>query len=100
MIFDTVYRNCTDPVPFTGGILLADGFIQELYTHMGFHPAWKYREVHELIFDKGILTEAHDRSAKMAEHRVQQAGGRPQIKSPQEHLAWIADTFNLRYDWG
>ena len=51
---------------------LADGFIQNLYVHMGFHPAWKYREVHELLFEDGRLLHAQDRSAAMASN-----SGRP-----------------------
>ena len=39
---------------YTGGLLLADGFIDDLYVHMGFHPAWKYTNVIELIFENGI----------------------------------------------
>lgn len=42
-------------VPLSGGLLLGEGFIQELYVHMGFHPAWKYLHVIELIFEGGQL---------------------------------------------
>ncbi len=31
------------PVAFSGGILLGDEFIVDLYVHMGFHPGWKFR---------------------------------------------------------
>ena len=54
-LFDVVYKGLRHPVPFTGGLLLTRDFIEELYVHMGFHPAWKYREVHELIFRAGEL---------------------------------------------
>src|SRR5262245_49494675 len=49
--FDSHYRNVNLPIPFTGGLLIARDFVRELYVHMGFHPAWKYREVHELLFE-------------------------------------------------
>ena len=68
-----VYKSLAVKVPFTGGILLADGFIQNLYVHMGFHPAWKYREVHELLFEDGRLLHAQDRSAAMASLRSSRA---------------------------
>ena len=36
---------------------------------MGFHPAWKYEEVHELVFESGILESESDLSSRMAEIR-------------------------------
>lgn len=36
---------------------------------MGFHPAWKYEKVVELVFEGGVLQKAGDRSAEMAELR-------------------------------
>jgi len=99
-MFSHAYRNCPEPVSFTGGILLARGFIEELYEHMGFHPAWKYREVHELVFNDGVLIEAHDRSEPVARVRDKQSGSRPGFTSREDHLAWIADTFSMRYDRG
>lgn len=95
--FDGVYGHCPEVVSFTGGILLADGFIHELYEHMGFHPAWKYREVHEIIFERGVVLKKHDRSAKFQEYRERHDGTRPKFASAAEHLAWIADTFDLGY---
>jgi hypothetical protein len=56
-------------VLFTGGFLIASGFMDEFYVHMGFHPAWKYKKVHELIFEKGHLVQASDKSQKIAEIR-------------------------------
>lgn len=55
-------------------MLLGRGFIRELYVHMGFDPAWKYEEVHELLFREGALTEAADRSAGMAALREKMRG--------------------------
>ncbi len=67
-------------VPFTGRMLVADGFIPKLYVHMGFHPAWKYTEVHELAFASGRLTGHHDRSTDMAEIRA----SKPPIRPPRD----------------
>ncbi len=39
------------------------------YVHMGFHPAWKYKRVVELVFDAGVLKQEFDRSERMAEIR-------------------------------
>lgn len=99
--FSDNYHNIGLPLPFTGGLLLGEGFIRELYEHMGFHPAWKFRKVIELIFADGILTAAHDRSADMARIReVKAASGNPKPKrfnSPVDMVGWIEDCFDRRY---
>jgi hypothetical protein len=35
-VFDVAYEHLRYPVPYTGGLLLARDFIEELYVHMGF----------------------------------------------------------------
>ncbi len=67
--FDTHYEGLNYPLNYSGGLLLAEGFIWSLYVHMGFHPAWKYETVIELIFDEGILKDEYNRSYQMAEIR-------------------------------
>lgn len=94
------YHNLGLPLPLTGGILLGAGFIDELYEHMGFHPAWKFNKVIELIFSDGVLTVAYDRSAGMAEIRNAKAGSDGEtkhLKSPVEIVEWIESCFVRRY---
>jgi hypothetical protein len=67
--FNNVYERLGLPLDFTGELLIADDFIQELYVHMGFHPAWKYETVLELSFDAGRLLAVRDVSAAMARIR-------------------------------
>ncbi|KPL12677.1 hypothetical protein AMJ74_06400 [candidate division WOR_3 bacterium SM1_77] len=67
--FDNHYVGLGYHLEYTGGLLLADGFIDDLYEHMGFHPAWKYTRVVELVFSNGILQKEFDRSDRMAEVR-------------------------------
>lgn len=95
-----VYRAIGHVVEYTGGILLGDGFIQELYVHMGFHPPHKWRVVHELLFERGHVTERHDRSAAMAAIRERLASQplAPGSEAPDAELReWIAGTFSLEY---
>lgn len=90
------------PMPFSGGLLLGDRFISELYVHMGFHPAWKYEVVHELSFEAGRLTQASDRSAEMAEFRAAMKDRplSPDDPEDQERLrSWIESTFSREYRW-
>lgn len=67
--FNNHYSSLEYHLEYSGGLLLADGFIRDLYVHMGFHPAWKYRSVLELIFENGVLQQEFDRSERMAEIR-------------------------------
>jgi hypothetical protein len=67
--FNNHYAGLNYHLEYSGGLLLADGFIKSLYVHMGFHPAWKYKTVIELVFDAGVLKQECDRSDRMAEIR-------------------------------
>ena len=76
--FNNHYKGLKYHLEYTGGLLLADGFIAALYVHMGFHPAWKYRHVLELIFANGVLKQEFDRSERMAELRQQTVDSHPE----------------------
>lgn len=99
-LFSSIYKNVNHKLPFSGGLLLADDFIEELYVHMGFHPAWKYRVVHELIFHEGDLIEHHDRSDQMREVREQAAAADEpgNTSRKKDMLDWIRKSFSRRYD--
>jgi hypothetical protein len=86
-------------VPFTGGLLLARDFVRELYVHMGFHPAWKYRVVFELIIEDGRVLRQLDRSEAMAEVRAtlsKKPLSPTTTEEPQLH-EWIAKCFERQY---
>ena len=87
------------PIPYTGGLVVARGFIQSLYVHMGFHPAWKYEQVHELIFESGRLTSATDLSERMAAIREQLGNEDPLSQDPsrEEIETWIEECFRRDY---
>ena len=94
------YSHLSAPVPFTGGILLATDFIEELYVHMGFHPAWKFRRVHELLFERGTLVQTQDCSSEMA--RLREKLGRAPLaprnpRDQQEVERWIDECFTRPY---
>lgn len=94
------YDHLALPIMYTGGLIIGAGFIRELYVHMGFHPAWKYTSVYELIFQGGLLVEAFDRSDEMATLRahLRQQPLSPGSRAPQQEIrAWIEQTFERRY---
>lgn len=84
-----VYRNLSAPVPFTGGILITSDFIQELSLHPGHEPVWKFREVHELLFEKGRQVRARDCSSEMATIRES-------MENPQTGPTGFWETMKLR----
>ena len=79
--FNVVYEDLRLPVSFTGEMLIGDRFVRELYVHMGFHPAWKYRDVLKLTFERGRLIDKRDVRAEMAQLRSQQE---PPRAAPRE----------------
>jgi hypothetical protein len=101
-LFNNRYERLDYHLEYTGGLLLADGFIRELYVHMGFHPAWKYERVLELIFEGGVLKHEHDRSAAMADirQRITESGQLERAKkalSPEEIAKFVERAFDRRY---
>ena len=101
--FGFLYEGFKQPVPFTGGLLLAEGFIRDLYVHMGFHPAWKYERVREVLCEEGHVLEDHDRCKEMAEVRrkaVENMGGtkeRDRQRTREEISTWVAGCFSREY---
>jgi hypothetical protein len=73
------------PVPITGGMLLGHGFISSTYVHMGFHPAWKFETVIELLLEGGVVTGTMDRSDEISVIRQRIEAGA--IANPDGHLA-------------
>jgi hypothetical protein len=64
-----VFRNLNMPLQYSGVLILAREFIRSLYVHMGFHPAWKYEEALELVFESGRLASERDLGPEMADIR-------------------------------
>jgi hypothetical protein len=96
------YEGLDYHLKYSGRLLLADGFIQGLYVHMGFHPAWKYETVIELVFDGGVLKEEFDRSERMAEIREmvrksQETNSSTERPSEEELKQFVARAFDRRY---
>jgi hypothetical protein len=94
-----LFENVGLHLPYSGGLILARNFIQELYVHMGFHPAWKYEVVHELVFEQGALIEQRDVSVQMAEIRQKASQTlKPDPRSSRSAIeAWISKCFSRDY---
>jgi len=99
--FNCVYKELNIQLPFTGGLLIAEGFIRELAVNMGYHPFWKFQSVLELIFENGKLQRAEDKSsvakAIREEHLVSGVMGRRQLSDDSAVKTWIEESFSLNY---
>jgi hypothetical protein len=93
----TLYRELAIPVAYRGRLLL--GAERDLYTHMGFQPAWYFRRVVELVVEDGRVSNATDRSAELAEvrRRLREEPRRP--RSSNAPADWITRTFSLDYSY-
>jgi hypothetical protein len=100
VLFSGEYKNIRHKLPFSGGLLIARDFVQELYVHMGFHPAWKYRTVFELLIHEGQVLEIHDRSQAMRELRERLVHPREEVepRSQADIATWVARCFSRKYD--
>ncbi len=98
---DFIYPHLNHSVTFTGGLLLARDFIRGLMVNMGFQSAWKYREVHELIFQDGRLIEQRDVSARIAELRQKLSQQPLEPIHPDQKTEvknWINECFSQKYE--
>lgn len=89
------FSNVALPLTYTGGLLIARDFIRELYVHLGFHPAWKYHHVHELVFEHGRLVESRDTSLDVARLRTKI---QEEPVPPRQRIdGWITECFKCDY---
>jgi len=88
---------------FTGGLLIANGFVRELATNMGYHPFWKYTRVIELVFQDGILLSATDKSSIGKEirekHLVPGFLNKPSLSDDEAVKKWIEASFSQCYSF-
>lgn len=99
--FGHEYSEIGLAIQFSGDILAAKDFIQGLYVHGGFHPAWKYERVIELTFEKGLLNSTRDVTEirkQFREEFVKQDEFGPECTPEDEAKAWLR-TFSLDYGY-
>lgn len=90
-----VYTGIHQPMPYSGGLMLGKDFIVELYVHMGFQPAHKFRKVIELLLVDGRVVNSIDRSREMADVRIRR--GRAEWDGSNGLDEWITHSFSLTY---
>ena len=70
--FNNHYEGLNVKVSYTGRLILARDFIQELYEHSGIQGPWKFREAVALIFKDGKLVKKYDctRNVEIMRERI------------------------------
>ncbi|HEY9878041.1 MAG TPA: hypothetical protein V6D29_06270 [Leptolyngbyaceae cyanobacterium] len=81
----------TDPVPFTGGLLLGDGLLTNYSSPIGLNRPNLYQFLYELTFEAGQLTSKVDRSAATATLRQLLNTVIERPLSPEEQTIWQND---------
>ncbi len=68
--FNNNYLGLNYPVTYGGGLIIGNGYNEKFHGDMDLVTLWKYREVIELQFQQGLLSEVRSLSALM--HPIQQ----------------------------
>ena len=100
--FNNHYTGLNERLNYTGGVLIARGFIEDLYVHMGFQAPWKYQNVVELIFDSGAMTQQFDRSEQMAAIRTKAVASlkgtdEDRLHTPEDIHTFVERAFDRTY---
>ena len=101
-VFNQIYEELNLPVEYSGYILIGKEFIQELYVHMGFHPAWKFKVVVELEIELGKVITIRDFSEKIMKYRMylkekNMNKRHEEFETDHEKEEWIERTFDQKY---
>jgi len=96
------YNDLNIPIDYSGGMVIGSQLILEFYIHMGFQRPHSFKEVFELIIDKGKLIECIDHSKRMEEIR-DMIGKKRQSKdtsaiSHDDVSRFVEDSFSLSYE--
>lgn len=93
------YEDVNLLLPYTGKVLLGNGFIQDYYIHMGFQRSWAYEELIELVFEDGVLTEYYDYSdiAKKQREYIDKNVDDPSHPEGKDIIGFVTDSFSLDY---
>ena len=96
---DATHFELAAAVDFTGRLLLGAGHVRGAYLNMGFHPAWLYKDVHELAFDHGQLLTSTDHSTTVAELRGTLDDQATRPHADESTSSWVERTFSRAFTY-
>lgn len=84
-------------IPYSGSILIANGFIQKYFVPFGFQIPHAFKKVYELTFDQGLFVRVEDRSESARQLRIEYKEPLP----PEKKLRLrVAHWFNKPEEYG
>ncbi len=94
------YQDLNLKLDYSGKLLIARDFIDEMYVHMGFQRPIAFRKVVELDFKNGELLSVNDLSEQMENRRNKAPadGARPKTMKDKDVKNWIKDTFSRKHN--
>ncbi len=97
-MFTFHYQDLNLNLDYSGKLLIARDFIDEMYVHMGFQRPITFRKVVELDFNNGVLLSVNDLSEQMENRRNKPSaeGARPKTMKDKDVKNWIKDTFSRK----
>lgn len=82
-------------IPYTGKILVGEGFLSKYYIHMGYQRPWAWEKLTEFLFLDGRLIEVNDQSAIAAKIRGKVQSGYDLEKISFRHRLGLVDVSSL-----
>lgn len=97
-MFKFHYQDLNLKLDYSGKLLIARDFIDEMYVHMGFQRPISFRKVVELDFNNGELLSVNDLSEQMENRRNKSPadGARPKTMKDKDVKNWVKDTFSRK----
>jgi len=98
--FSHKYLNMNYKLPFTGKILIAKDFIEEMYVHMGFQRPIAYKTVIELKIENGDVKEVIDYSEMFEKRRNEDSnkGAEPKSSGEIDIKDFVDKSFSREYN--
>ena len=96
-MFNYKFENLQMKTEFTGDIIIARNFIQEMYVHMGYQRPMAFREVYRFIIENDKIIEVKDLSKRMEERRKEDSSKDSYPTNPEDEKevhTWISKTFS------
>lgn len=94
--FEANYADLNLFIPFNGKLRLVNGFIDDLYIHMGFQKASAFKKVLDLTLEESKIIDVLDRSKEAKKKR---GAFKKKYTSDENRFQSIRDAFSLDMDW-
>ena len=96
------YRNLGLRVRYTGGLMIASGFLPKHYVHMGFQSPHCFNTVKEIRFSDGLMCDQRDHSARAEQVRQRLLATTQSsanvVAEPDDFHEFVRKAYSLSYE--